>query len=399
MPALRCSFRIERTGISEDGGRGGGGLPQPRRRAAGGGFGRMRLLLLAALGLTAAEPDSWPGFRGPASNPVSANAALPDRWSKTENIEWSVNVPGRGWSSPVVAAGKVFVTAVVTDGKSKEPKTGTEYSNQYVAELTKQGLSEKEVFEKVNARDMEMPHEVTVHYWLYCFDLKSGAMRWKREYHAGRPPGGRHRKNSFASETPVTDGKAVYVYAGNLGLYAFDLKGKPLWKAPVDSDKIYLEFGTGASPVLKGDLVLIAGDAQTRQFLAAFDKRTGKAVWRTARDIGPPMGEMSVRSGWSTPFVWTNALRTEIITVGPLTAISYDGEGKELWRMAGMTQMAIPSPFAVDGVLYLDAGRGGALYAVKAGASGDISLPKGTRSNDYVMWTEPRGGTYMPTPV
>jgi len=290
----------------------------------------------------AAEPNDWPQFRGPAFNPVSSNAQLADRWSKTENIEWEATVAGRGWSSPVVANGKVFVTAVVTDGASKPPQTGTEYSNQYVAELTKQGLSPKEVEAKVVERDMELPHEVSLHYLLYCLDLKSGALQWKREFYAGRPPGGRHRKNSFASETPVTDGKAVYVYIGNHGLYAFDFKGKPLWKTALESSPIYLEFGTGASPVLKGDQVLIAADAQKHQYIAAFDKRTGKQLWRTNRDIGGPPGEMARRSGWTTPYVWTNALRTEIVTIGPRTAISYDGEGKELWRMSNMTEMPIP---------------------------------------------------------
>jgi len=359
---------------------------------------RISIAMMTAVAL-AAEPNDWPQFRGPAFNPISSNPQLAERWSRTQNIEWEATVAGRGWSSPVVANGKVFVTAVVTDGASKPPQTGTEYSNQYVAELTKQGLSPKEVEAKVVERDMELPHEVSLHYLLYCLDLKSGALQWKREFYAGRPPGGRHRKNSFASETPVTDGKAVYVYIGNHGLYAFDFKGKPLWKTALESSPIYLEFGTGASPVLKGDQVLITADAQKHQYIAAFDKRTGKQLWRTNRDIGGPPGEMARRSGWTTPYVWTNSLRTEIVTIGPRTAISYDGEGKELWRMSNMTEMPIPSPFAVDGVLYLDAGRGGALYAVKPGASGDITLAKDTRSNEFVLWAEPRGGTYMPTPV
>ena len=191
--------------------------------------GRMRFLLpLIAVAAAAAEPESWPQFRGPAFNPISSHPRLADRWSKTENIEWSAKVPGRGWSSPIVANGKVFLTTVVTDGPSKPPQTGTEYSNELVAELSKKGLSEKEVLAKVTERDTEMPHEVSLHYFLYCLDLKTGAVNWKREYHTGRPPGGRHRKNSFASETPVTDGKAIYVYIGNLVLCAFDFKGKSL---------------------------------------------------------------------------------------------------------------------------------------------------------------------------
>src|SRR6185369_10834727 len=115
------------------------------------------------------------------------------------------------------------------EGKSKPPQMGTDYSNEYVAELQKQGLKMAEIMQKVNERDIEMPNEVMLHYFLYCLDLKSGSTVWKQEFFSGRPPGGRHRKNSFASETPVTDGEHIYVYIGNLGLWAYDLKGKQVW--------------------------------------------------------------------------------------------------------------------------------------------------------------------------
>ncbi len=99
----------------------------------------MPAFLALVLALTLADPD-WPQFRGPNLNPVGASAALPDTWSRTQNIEWTTEIPGRGWSSPVVTGGKVFLTAAVTEGKSKAPQIGTEYSNEYAAELMKQGL-------------------------------------------------------------------------------------------------------------------------------------------------------------------------------------------------------------------------------------------------------------------
>src|ERR1700674_4807054 len=97
-----------------------------------------------------AEPE-WPRFRGPDANPVAAKGRLPEKWSKTVNVEWAAEIPGRGWSSPIVSGSMVFLTTVVTEGKSKTPQMGTEYSNEYVAELMKQGLSEKEVMERVTA--------------------------------------------------------------------------------------------------------------------------------------------------------------------------------------------------------------------------------------------------------
>ena len=341
-----------------------------------------------------AQNTAWPQFRGPDANPVGTHAKLADRWSRTENVEWSQEIPGRGWSSPIVTGGKVYLTTVTTEGKSKQPQIGTEFSNEYVAELMKQKLPMDQVIAKVTERDIELPKEVMLHYFLYRLDLKSGKVEWQKEFYKGQPPGGRHRKNSFMSETPVTDGKFIYVYVANLGLWAFDLKGKQVWNTPLEANPIYLEFGTGSSPALADNLLVIVNDNEKQQYIAAFDKKTGKQVWRTNRDIakGQP-----ARSGWATPFIWRNALRTEIVTIGPGEAISYDLTGKELWRLSGMSGSPIPTPFAYDGLLHINGGRGRPLFALKPGAKGDISLPKDKTSNEFVVWSQPRSGTYLPS--
>jgi len=340
----------------------------------------------------------WPQFRGPDANPVGSHLQLPERWSTTENVEWSVEIPGRGWSSPIVADGKVFVTAATTEGKSKAPQVGTEYSNEYIAELMKQGLSAEEADARVTARDFELPHEVMLHYFLFCVDIETGALVWKREFYEGRPPGGRHRKNSFTSETPVTDGELVYVYVTNLGLYAYDLDGGQVWTTPLKAYPIIYDFGTGASPALHDNQLIILADNEEQQFLAAYDKRSGKLIWRTDRDISAEGGD-GRRSGWTTPYIWSNPRRVEIVTVGPGTAVSYDLDGKELWRLNGTAMNPIPSPFAHGGLLYMDGGKTRPVFAVRPGASGDISLAKGARANRYVAWSEPRAGSYLPTPL
>lgn len=354
-------------------------------------------VFLASLSVHA-QDMAWPQFRGPDSNPVGKHARLADRWSKTENVEWSYDIPGRGWSSPIVTGGRVYVTTVTTDGKSKQPQIGTEYSNEYVAELQKQGLSMQEILKRLNERDIELPHEVTLHYLLYALNLKTGKVEWQKEFYTGRPPGGRHRKNSFVSETPVTDGKFIYLFVANLGLWAFDLKGNQVWTTPLESYPIYLDLGTGGSPALAGNLLVILNDNQKQQYIAAFDKRTGKQVWRTNRDLGgnePPMQ----RSGWATPFIWKHPLRTEIVTLGPGTLVSYDLDGKELWRMSGMALTPVPTPFAYEGLLYINGGRGRPLFAIRPGATGDISLKQDQTSNEYVVWSQARGGTYLPSSV
>jgi outer membrane protein assembly factor BamB len=353
-------------------------------------------LLWLSTVVSVAEPD-WPQFRGPDLNPVGLSKALPDRWSKTENVEWVATIPGRGWSSPIVTGGKVFLTTAVTEGKSKRPQIGTTYSTDYERELRASGLSKEEAEAKLIERDIEMPNEVMLHYWVYRLDLNTGAVDWKRELYSGHPPGGRHRKASFTSETPITDGQAVYVYIGNLGLWAVDLKGKLLWSEKLEAYPTYGECGTGGSPALAGDQIIILNDNEKQPFIASYDKRTGKRLWRTDRNVGDHVR----KTGWSTPFVWRNALRTEIVAVGPGAALSYDLEGKELWRLSGMSSIAIPSPFAYDGLLYLNGGYKSVLFAVKPGASGDISLKKdaGERSNEFVVWSDAKGGTYLPTPL
>ncbi len=276
----------------------------------------------------ATSQSTWPQFRGSDFNPILENEKLPDRWSKTENIEWSIEVDGRGWSSPIVVDGKVFLTSVTTDGQSKSPQSGTDYSNEYVAELMKQGLSAEEVERKVNERDFEMPDQVSLHYHLVCIDLKSGRELWKQEYHTGKPPGGRHRKNSFASETPVTDGKFIYVYSTHLGLFAYDFTGQQIWHTELENHPIYLEFGSGTSPVILDDKLIIVDDNQEHSTISAYSTADGKLVWKTDRNVPEDYPEQMPRSAWATPYVWKNALRTEIVTISPGVAVSYDKNGR-----------------------------------------------------------------------
>lgn len=197
----------------------------------------------------------------------------------------------------------------------------------------------------------------------------------------------------------MTDGKLVYVYVANLGIYAYNMKGMQVWHTPLEAYPIYLDFGTGASPVLWGGMLLIVADNEKLQFIAAFDTNTGKQVWRTNRDLaatgeGPPR-----RSGWVTPFVWKNSHGTEVVTVGPGVAVSYDRAGKEIWRLSGMSEIPIPSPFAYEGMLYVNGGRGKALFAIRPGATGDLTPGEGGKQSEFVAWSQPRGGTYLPTEV
>jgi outer membrane protein assembly factor BamB len=200
----------------------------------------------------------------------------------------------------------------------------------------------------------------------------------------------RHVKNSYASETPVTDGNRVYVYFGSIGmLYALDLSGKTIWTKELGAFNTQVELGTGASPVLFKDRLYVVNDNTTKSFLAAFNTRNGEEVWRVDRNE---------QGNWSTPLVWENEQRTEIVTTGTRAVRSYSLDGKLLWELSGMSTLTIPSPFAKDGLLYVSSGYpGGALrpvYAIRPGASGDISLKPGETSNEYIAWFQPLLGTY-----
>jgi outer membrane protein assembly factor BamB len=344
------------------------------------------------------KPDeTWPGFRGPGMSGVATSRGIPDRWSKTENVRWKVAIPGQGWSSPIVWGDTVFITSGISSKPFKQPSPGL-YGNDYIAELEKQGLSDEEIMRRVRARDNETPDESdAIRYMVYALDAKTGRVKWEREAITMKPSGGRHRKNTYASETPFTDGERLYVSFGqNVGLFCYTLEGKLLWKTQWPPQPIYLDFGTASSPIVHDGRIYLLHDSEEESYITALEAKTGKELWRTARpSIGLP------KSSWTTPFVWTNALRTEIVTTGHGMILSYGTDGRELWRVTGMA-MPTASPIASNGILYVGSGSqsDGAnrpFLAIKPGASGDVTLAKNATSNDYILWKHPRASGYTPS--
>jgi outer membrane protein assembly factor BamB len=229
---------------------------------------------------------------------------------------------------------------------------------------------------------------------VYCIDLNTGKVRWEKMVHQGVPESTSHIKNSFASETPVTDGERVYAYFGNLGLFCFDLDGKELWSKKWGSFKTRFGWGTAASPVHYKERIYIVNDNDEHSFLAAIDRRTGEEVWHLARDE---------KSNWATPYIWENETRTEIVTCGSMKVRSYDLDGHLLWELKGMSSIAIPTPFSKFGLLYIGSGyvndKKRPVFAIRPGASGDISLKEGETSNKYIAWFHKVAGPYNPSPL
>jgi outer membrane protein assembly factor BamB len=366
---------------------------------------RIGPLAFVAFGLTPAvvgSPEDWPQFRGPGGTGYSESATPPSTWSATENVDWVVEIPGRGWSSPIVWGKRIFLTSAISVGGTfKEPSTGI-FGNDFAAELSSQGLSDEEVMDRVVSRDIELSRETeSIRYMVYALDAESGKTLWERESHAGKPFGGRHRKNTYASETPATDGERLYAYFGNVGVYAYSLEGDLVWEHHFPTRSVYLDFGTAASPAVDGEHVYVQFDNQDESFLAALDKRTGKEKWKVVRGQG---NESMIRSGWSSPFVWATKTRREVVAIGHGSAVGYAADdGWELWRLSGLSGQATPTPIPGDGVLYIGTGSQGEsnrpMFAVREGASGDISLAEGATSNEFVSWKNPQASAYTSSPL
>jgi outer membrane protein assembly factor BamB len=313
--------------------------------------------------------DDWPQFRGPSAGIAPDHPALPERWSTTENVEWVVDVPGAGWSSPIVWGDHVFVSTVVPAVPQDAPKPGF-----YLG---------------------DWPASAAEHRWVaFAFDLRTGRERWRRDVRVSAPPHAKHLKNSYASETPVTDGERVYFYFGNVGLFALDFDGRPVWSKPFGPYRTRNNWGTGASPVVHDGRLYVVSDTDDQSFLVALDARSGEEQWRVLRDEG---------TNWATPFIWQNERRTEIVTNGSDRVRSYDLEGRQLWELKGMSTLTIPTPFAAGGWLYMSSGYLGdpnrPALAIRPGAAGDITLAAGETSNGSIAWSLPTGAPYNPTPL
>ena len=227
---------------------------------------------------------------------------------------------------------------------------------------------------------------------MLCLDLLSGKVLWERLVHHGAPPGPTHSKNSYASETPVTDGQRVYAYFGNVGVFCLDLEGRPVWSKALPPHATRHGWGTAASPVLHRDRLYLVNDNEEQSYLLALDKRSGKEVWRVDRDE---------KSNWSTPYVWENEQRTEIVTPGTDKVRAYGLDGKLLWWFKGMSGITIATPYADGGLLYVSSGfvadKQRPLYAIRPGATGDISLAPDQTSNAAIAWSNPTAAPYNPT--
>ena len=333
-----------------------------------------RFLLTAALALLTSGTlfaANWAQWRGPAGQGISDETNLPGEWGPDKNIAWKTALPGFGQSQPIVWGSRIFLTSDVEGGPAPASHKAPTH------------MIEGQPFLHPDSVGADTLHVLKV----LSLDLDSGRVLWERTAYEGTVFDNRHRRGSYAAPTMATDGTLVYAYFGPEGLYAYDFDGSLKWKADVGKFPL-LGMGTGTSPVLHGNLVIIQRDENdgTNSLLLAYDKTTGAEVWRTPR---------KVEASWSTPVVVDANGRAELVTSGNQFIIGYDpASGKELWRTKGVESNAIHTPLVGHGLVIVTAGfPAKRVIAIRPGGSGDIT------GTDRIAWQYDRGTGYVISPI
>jgi outer membrane protein assembly factor BamB len=318
-----------------------------------------------------AKGGNWPQWRGPEGQGVSAETGLPTEWSATKNVKWKTPIAGRGHSSPIVWGKKIFLTTAVEGEVIPGAKAGVTHK-----------MADGSDFVHPDAIGADRKHTFKV----VALDRETGKILWERVAYEGAVYDSRHKKASFASSTPATDGKYVFAFFGTEGLYAYDYNGKLIWKQTLGKLGT-ASVGYGVSPILYENLVIMqCDDSGMKSFIAAFDKKTGKEVWRVPRKVDIT---------WSTPVLVRTGKRTELVASAAEAIIAYDPTtGKELWRHKGLQSNAVNTPVVSNDLVVITSGYPAKIaLAIRAGGSGDIT------GTPQLVWKYNKGTAYVPSPI
>ncbi len=312
---------------------------------------------------------NWPQWRGPYANGVSPNGNPPIEWSENKNVKWKIEIPGKGHATPVIWGDHIFIsTSIETD---KQVKTQKESEDQQGDRRGPPSVGTNKI------------HKFVV----FSINRHNGKVLWQRTVTEEHPQDKTHDFGSWASNSPVTDGKNVYAYFGSRGLYCLDMQGNVIWERDFGQMEKARSFGEGSSPVLYDDKIIVVWDHEGQSFIIALDKKTGKDAWKVDRD------EIS---SWATPFMVQHNGASQVITNATNKVRSYDpNTGILIWECSGMTRNVIPTPVFANGMICVLSGfRGAALFAIDlAKAKGDIT------GSDAIVWEYNQDTPYTPSPV
>jgi outer membrane protein assembly factor BamB len=384
------------------------------------------LLVLTALSVSSSLlfAENWPGFRGPDFTGVSPDADPPTTWSEEENIKWKVELPGRGSGSPIVWGDRIYLqTAIKTDRTADSPPetANAESSSQFKLVSEGQQLAQAETpaaAESAPATPEAAPPaegenregrrgrrggrggrggggggfgggEVPTNYYKFdvvCIDRKTGEIVWQKTATEAIPHEGHHGTASYASSSPVTDGRNLYVSFGSRGVYSYDMDGNLRWKKDLGIMQTRNQFGEGSSPALHGDTLVVNFDHEGQSFITALDANTGETRWKIDRDE---------ETTWNTPLILEHGGKTQVIVNGMNRARAYDlANGEIIWECGGQAMGAVPTTVAYGDVAICMTGhRGSALFAIPLSSQGDIT------DTDKVAWKLDQDTPYVPSPL
>ena len=342
------------------------------------------LFLLSVFGMTATVPaadpkpgSDWPSFRGIRASGVAEGFPTLTTWDipKKQGLRWRTALDGLGTSSPIVWGDRVCITTAVSGKLDSNLKIGL-YG------------------------DITSVEDNTSHTWkIVCLNKKTGRVVVDTTIQTGVPKVKRHTKSTHANSTLATDGNNLVAMFGSEGLYTLDMNGKVVWKKDLgvlDSGYYQVpqaQWEFGSSPIIHEGVVVIQADVQKDSFLAAFDIKDGRELWRTPRQDVPT---------WSTPTIHKVGNQTQILVNGWRHTGAYDFKtGREIWKINGGGDIPVPTPVAGLGFVYMTSAHGqlSPVYAIRETATGDISLAANETSNAHIAWSVPRGGAYMATPL
>lgn len=358
-----------------------------RRIACRIGLVAVGLLTLGAYGARAedgaensssAYASNWPTWRGPGNNGV-APTAVPVEFSATEKVKWKTELPGRGFSTPVIWGDRIFMTA-------------------------HESLASPEELEARKARAFMLGSKDPgdrQRLLVLCLDRTTGELLWQRVarefdphegFHFDGDPASSRSLSSYANQSPVTDGEHLYAFFGSRGAYCFDFDGNLVWERDFTDpesgepvrQKVFNRFGESSSPALHGDTLVLLFDHEGPSFIEAVNKRTGKTIWKKEREAD---------TTWSSPVAFEHDGQAEVVVVATDWIMSYDLEtGEELWRCKGTSPHPVSSPIVGNGRLYAVSGSlNREIRVIRLGERGDLT------GTDAVVWQLSRAASYDPT--
>lgn len=334
------------------------------------------LALLTVAGAAEANSSAWPHWRGPNATGVVAKGNPPTQWNEETNVKWKVAVPGSGHATPIVVGDKMFLLTASATGKKVEV-------NAEAAEPEREERGDRRRRGRFGGG--RKPDEIQK-FSVICMDRNTGKTLWTKDVIESLPHEGHHRDHGYASCSPVTDGESLYAFFGSRGLFCLNLEGEVQWEKDLGDMQTSNSFGEGTSPVLVDNKLIVKWDHEGDSFIVALDKKTGKELWKKARDE---------RTSWASPVAIQHGGETQVVASATNKVTSYNpNNGEIIWESTGMTRNVIPTPVWDDEVVYITSGfRGSALQAIKLGSKGTVT------DTDAILWSHDEGTPYVPSPL